>query len=132
VPPDEGWRAALVAADHVLGDYGSVTGYAATTGASILLADNPDQPLLPGSPAEVLARHTPRWQPSRPLLPQLSASVEARDATGLPGVVRQLLSSRPGRTGYILRRTMYRLLGIPEPTHAVPVSPVPLPKPVIS
>ena len=130
VPPDEGWRAALAAGDHVLGDYGSVTGYAAATGASILLADNPDQPLLPGSPAEVLSRHAPRWQPGRPLAPQLRAATEARDAVGLPGLVRGLLSSRPGRTGYILRRTMYRLLGIPEPARAVPVSPVPLPKPV--
>ncbi|MGW5718361.1 hypothetical protein ACWEVP_19495 [Amycolatopsis sp. NPDC003865] len=130
VPPEEGWRGALAAADHVLGDYGSVTGYAATTGASILLADNPDQPLLCGSPAEVLARHAPRWQPGLPLRPQLVAAAAARDAAGLPGIVRGLLSSRPGRTGHILRRTLYRLLGLAEPARAVPVSPVPLPKAV--
>ncbi|GAB3159793.1 hypothetical protein GCM10027258_73790 [Amycolatopsis stemonae] len=130
VPPEEGWRAALAAADHVLGDYGSVTGYGAAAGASVLLADNPDQPLLPGTPTEVLARHAPRWRPGSPLLTQLSAAAEARDAAGLPGLVRGLLTSRPGQAGTILRRTLYRLLGLPEPTHAVPISPVPLPKPV--
>ncbi|SED45334.1 hypothetical protein SAMN04489727_7930 [Amycolatopsis tolypomycina] len=130
LPPEEGWRAALVAADHVLGDYGSVTGYGAAAGASILLAGDPGQPLLCGTPAEVLARHAPRWQPGRPLRPQLRAAREARDAAGLPDVVRGLLTSRPDEAGTILRRTLYRLLGIPEPAHAVPVAPVPLPKPV--
>ncbi|WIX84875.1 hypothetical protein [Amycolatopsis sp. DG1A-15b] len=130
VPPEEGWRAALVAADHVLGDYGSVTGYGAATGASILLDDNPGQPLLSGTPAEVLARHAPRWRPGRPLVPQLRAAAAARDAARLPGVIHRLLTSRPGEAGPILRRTLYRLLGIPEPAHAVPVAPVPLPNPV--
>ena len=131
VPPDEGWRAALAAADHVLGDYGSVTVYGAAAGASTLLDDNPGQPLLAGTPAEILARHAPRWQPDRPLVPQLRAAAEARDAAGLPGLVGGSLTSHPGQAGNILRRTMYRLLGIPEPAHAVPLSPVPLPKPVV-
>lgn len=132
VPPDEGWRAALVAADHVIGDYGSVTGYGAAAGASILLDENPGQPLLTGTPTEVLSRYAPRWEPDRPLLPQLRAATAARDEAQLPRAVRELLTSRPGQTGEILRRTMYRLLGVPEPTHGVPVSPVPLPKPVTS
>ncbi|WP_410640367.1 hypothetical protein [Amycolatopsis sp. lyj-346] len=130
LPPEEGWRAALVAADHLIGDYGSVTAYGAAAGASILLDDNPGQPLLCGTPAEVLARHAPLWRPGRPLEPQLRAATEARDAAGLPGLVQGLLTSRPGEAGLILRRTLYRLLNIPEPAHAVPVAPVPLPNPV--
>ncbi|WP_410625693.1 hypothetical protein [Amycolatopsis sp. cmx-8-4] len=130
LPPEEGWRAALVAADHVIGDYGSVTTYGAAAGASVLLDHNPDQPLLPGTPAAVLAEHTPHWDPRRPLIPQLRAADHARDTTGLPTRIRRLLSSQPGQAGQILRRTMYGLLNIPEPGHAVPVSPMPLPKPV--
>ncbi|WP_410633764.1 hypothetical protein [Amycolatopsis sp. cmx-4-83] len=130
LPPEEGWRAALAAADHVIGDYGSVTGYGASTGASVLLADTPDRPLLPGSPTAVLAEHAPRWRLDRPLEPQLHAAADARDASGLTALVRDLLTSRPGRAGYILRRTMYRMLDLPEPARAVPTSPVPLPKPV--
>ncbi|WIX90679.1 hypothetical protein [Amycolatopsis sp. DG1A-15b] len=41
-----------------------------------------------------------------------------------------MLSSRPGESGQLLRRTMYRLLDLAEPARAVPVSPVPLPVPV--
>ncbi|MEV6832288.1 hypothetical protein [Amycolatopsis sp. NPDC051102] len=130
LPPEEGWRAALVAADHVIGDFGSVTGYGAAAGASILLAGNRGERLLNGTPAEVISRHAPRWRPGRPLVPQLRAATEARDAAGLPGLVRGLMTSRPGEAGRILRSTLYRLLGIPEPAHAVPVAPVPLPKPV--
>ncbi|KDN17222.1 hypothetical protein [Amycolatopsis rifamycinica] len=129
VPPDEGWRAALAAADHVLGDYGSVTGYGAAAGAAVLLEDTPDQPLLDGSPAAVLARHAPRRRPGEPLAPQLAAAREARDSHGIPELVRGLLSSRPGQAGRLLRRTMYRLLDLPEPARTVPVSPVPLPVP---
>jgi hypothetical protein len=130
LPPEEGWRAALVAADHVIGDYGSVTGYGAATGASILLADTPDRQLLPGTPTEILARHAPRWQLDQPLEPQLDAAAQARDAAGLPQLIRELLTSRPGQAGHLLRHTLYGLLDLPEPARAVPVSPVPLPKPV--
>ncbi|QKV80138.1 hypothetical protein [Amycolatopsis sp. Hca4] len=48
----------------------------------------------------------------------------------MPRLIRELLTSRPGEAGRLLRHTMYRLLGLPEPARAVPVSPVPLPEPV--
>lgn len=115
LPPEEGWRAALVAADHVIGDYGSVTGYAATTGASILLADTPDRPLLPGTPTAVLADHAPRWQLDQPLVPQLHAATQTCHASRLPDLIRELLTSRPGQAGQILRRTMYRYSTCPNP-----------------
>ncbi|MEV6644366.1 hypothetical protein [Amycolatopsis sp. NPDC051371] len=132
IPPDEGWRAALAAADHVIGDEGSVTGYGAATGASILLTHATGRPLLPGTPTGVLAERAPRWQLDQPLAPQLHAAADIRDEAGLSSLIRGLLSSRPGETGQILRRTMYRMLDLPEPTRAVPVSPVPLPAAVMS
>ncbi|KFU76340.1 hypothetical protein BB31_36435 [Amycolatopsis lurida NRRL 2430] len=48
------------------------------------------------------------------------------ESVGVAEHVRGLLSSRPGRAGAILRAEMYRLLGLPEPGRAVPVSPVPM------
>ncbi|GAA4529677.1 hypothetical protein [Amycolatopsis samaneae] len=123
LPPDEGWRAALVAADHVIGDYGSVTTYAAGLGTPVLLTDCGGAPLLPGSPSDVVARRTPRWRPGTPL-----ATLLADRPDHDPGAVRRLLTSRPGQSGAILRRTMYRLLGLDEPARAVPASPVPLPR----
>ncbi|WP_410643811.1 hypothetical protein [Amycolatopsis sp. lyj-346] len=130
VPPEDGWRAALAAADYVIGDYGSVTCYAAAAGAAVLLEDTPGQPLLEDTPAAALARHAPRRRHDRPLTPQLAVAREGRDTNGIPELIRRLLSSRPGEAGHLLRRTMYRLLGLSEPARAVPVSPVPLPAPV--
>lgn len=122
--PDEGWRAALVAADHLIGDYGSTTGYAAGIGRPVLLASDDTQPLLPGTPTAVLAEHAPRWQPHRPLVPQLKAAQDVCDAA----LISSLLTSRPGGAGAVLRATMYRLLGLNEPACALPVSPVAQPR----
>ncbi|GLY42978.1 hypothetical protein Amsp01_090010 [Amycolatopsis sp. NBRC 101858] len=127
IPPDEGWRAALAAADHIIGDEGSVTGYGAATGASILLTHTPDRALMPGTPAAALAEHAPRWQRDQPLAPQLDAAARDRDKARLPDLIRGLLSSRQGQAGQILRRTMYHMLDLPEPAHAVAVSPVSVP-----
>lgn len=129
LPPEEGWRAALVAADHLIGDYGSVTGYAAGIGTPVLLATDDTQVLLPGTPTAVVAGLAPRWCPGRPLLPRLRAAESARDTAG---IVRSLLTARPGRAAAILRAEMYRLLGLGEPARAVPASPLPLPTPLPS
>ena len=118
--PEGSWRAALIAADHVIGDYGSVTGYAAGIGKPVLLAVNGTQPLLPGTPSSVIAEHAPRWDPGSPLVPQLFCG----DTADVASRVSALLSSRPGEAAAILRTEMYRLLGLPEPVRAIPVSPV--------
>jgi len=126
LPPEEGWRAALVAADVLIGDYGSVTRYGAALGTPVLLTEFGDDDLLPGGTADLLARSAPRLRPELPLTDQVAtapcgswqADLDAR------------LSSRPRRAGGILRSALYRLLDLPEPARAVPVSPVPLPDPI--
>ncbi|GAB3721815.1 hypothetical protein GCM10027598_35920 [Amycolatopsis oliviviridis] len=120
--PEGSWRAALIAADHVIGDYGSVTAYAAGIGKPVLLAVDGTQALLPGTPSAVIAEHAPRWTPDSPLLPQLREA----ESAGVAEQVHALLSSRPGRAGALLRTELYRLLGLPEPARAIPVSPVPM------
>jgi hypothetical protein len=126
VPPQEGWRGALVAADQVIGDYGSSTGFGAGLGVPVLLATNYTGPLLPGSPTAILAECAPVWRFDTPLVGQLHDRA-APWVTEAQEKVSAALTSCPGRTGAILRRTMYRLLGLAEPNRAVPVSPVPLP-----
>ncbi|MFB9909749.1 hypothetical protein [Allokutzneria oryzae] len=126
LPPEEGWRAAVVASDAVIGDHGSVTRYAAALGVPVAMAAFPTEEVRPSAPARALADLAARIDLTQPIEPQLptSTDVERQRAAGA------LLSSAPGRSGAILRRTMYRLLDIPEPVRAVPVSPVPLPRPV--
>jgi hypothetical protein len=125
--PHTDWRGAVVAADYVMPDYTSVSAFAAGIGTPVLRIPHGRQPLLPGSPTAVLAEHTPLWNATRPLLPQLHAAAEAQSA-GLGVRIADLLTSRPGQAGTILRREMYGLLGLSEPARAVPLSPAPLPR----
>jgi hypothetical protein len=108
VPPEEGWRATMIASDVVVGDFGSTTQYAAAVGARVLLATCPE--VRAGSLADALFRAVPMY------------ADDIAEAVVVPGFA-DLISSRPGQAGAILRATMYRLLDLPEPAHAVPVSP---------
>lgn len=129
LPPEEGWRAAMVAADVILGDHGSTTQYGAAVGVPTMLATFPEDNIRPGSPADVLARTAPRLRTEEPMAAQLRQARKMADASTAQVMVDRL-TSRPGRAGRILRRSMYQLLGLPEPTHPAPVSPLPLPRPL--
>jgi hypothetical protein len=108
IPPEEGWRATMIASDVVVGDFGSTTQYAAAIGARVLLATCPD--VRDGSLADALRRAVPMY------------AGDIAEAVAVAGFA-DLVSSRLDQAGVILRATMYRLLGLPEPVHAVPVSP---------
>jgi hypothetical protein len=125
LPPEEGWRAALVAADVLIGDYGSVTRYGAALGTPVLLTPFGDD-IMPGGTAELLARSAPRLRPEQPLTDQVATTRRGSWQADLAA----RLSSRPGQAGQILRAALYGLLDLPEPARAVPVSPVPLPEPI--
>lgn len=127
LPPEEGWRAALAAADLVVGDHGSVSYYAGALGAPVMLAAFPDDDVLPGSQADLLRRLAPRLSPERPLLPQVQACLEGhRPCVG--AMLRDRLTSEPDRAAALLRRMMYELLRLEEPPDPPPVDPVPLPE----
>lgn len=124
LPFQEGWRAALVAADLVIGDHGSVTRYAASSGVPVLLGAFPSGHALPGSLSERMGRHAPHLLPDRPLLPQVEEAVEnPRPRKSLSGLV----TSEPGRAAVLLRREMYALMNLEEPAEPPPPEPVPLP-----
>ncbi|KOV84026.1 hypothetical protein [Nocardia sp. NRRL S-836] len=111
IPPEEGWRAAVIASDVVIGDHGSTTQYAAAIGRRVLLATCPE--VRAGSLADVLRRQVPTYAGD------LTAAVR------VPGFA-DLVSSRLDRAKEILRAAMYDLIGIVEPAHATPVAPVPV------
>jgi hypothetical protein len=129
LPPEEGWRAAMIAADVILGDHGSTTQYGAAVGVPTLLAAGAEDNVRPGSPAEVLSRFAPRLRTDHPMPLQLHQAISQTDPSTATTMTDRL-TSRPGQAAEILRRTMYRLLNLPEPHRAVPVSPVPLPRPI--
>ncbi|WP_447006049.1 hypothetical protein ACRAKI_06015 [Saccharothrix isguenensis] len=126
VGPHVDWRAALIAADHVVADHGSVGVYAAAIGRPVVLVDAPVRiATSAGSAQELLRRTAPRYRPGRPMRQQFSEA--AARAAELGDAVRERLTSQPGRSSAELRRVMYGLLDIPEPGRHRAVPPVPTP-----
>lgn len=122
-PFEEGWRAATVASDWVIGDHGSTTQYAAAIGRPVLLASFPEHAVRPGSIADAMARRAPRLDHDRPVIPQLQ-----RTTTGHGQTIAAMVTSRPARAAAILRHTMYAQLGLPEPAEPARAMPVPIPR----
>ncbi|MEK8172553.1 hypothetical protein NKH77_35265 [Streptomyces sp. M19] len=95
LPPRADWRAALISADAIIGDHGSVTLYGTMTKAPILLARVPDRDINPPLPAR-RSRAAPRaHRPtrSRTNSPTRRPSTRHRSTRGSPP------GSRPSRGG---------------------------------
>ncbi|HEY4453053.1 MAG TPA: hypothetical protein VGN81_01975 [Pseudonocardiaceae bacterium] len=126
VPPEEGWRAALIASDLVIGDYGSVTFYAAAQGAPLLLASHPTDLLDPNSPIVALLAAAPQVDPKRHLLDQVRDTI-AQHAPEQYAHITAQTTSAPGRSHALLRTAIYRELRLSEPDTPASTSAVPLP-----
>ncbi|MFC7326804.1 translation initiation factor IF-2 [Marinactinospora rubrisoli] len=118
VPPLEGWRATLVAADVVVGDHGSVSYYAAALGRPVLLATFGDTLIAPDSPLAEFGRATPRLDPDGDLRAQLATA--EREGGSLTAA--DLLIQHPGGSAGRMRRLLYEMLRLDPP-------PVPAPEP---
>lgn len=127
LPPREGWRAALVAADLVIGDHGSVTFYGAALGRPTLLAAFPHDRVAPESPVARLGRALPRLDPDRPLAPQVERAIANHDPNRNRRITAQTTSD-PGRSAALLRAELYRMLDVPEPAAPPTVTRVPEPE----
>ncbi|MEU7042058.1 hypothetical protein AB0A77_13495 [Streptomyces varsoviensis] len=126
IPPLDGWRQALLAADCVLGDHGSVTFYAAALGTPVLLGAFADADLDPDSPVAALGRTAPRLRPHDSLRAQLDHVMVSHEAARYAKLTEQTTSD-PGRSAALLRRAFYRLVGIPEPAAPALLDRLPLP-----
>lgn len=124
VDPLHGWRQAMIAADAVIGDFGSVTYYAAALGVPVLLGSAALDGLDPDSPVAAFAREAPRLDPCGPLVDQLDALADGHRVP--PGPAR-LTTCVPGRSAALLRDLFYRLIGVPEPGGPALLDRLPLP-----
>lgn len=130
VPPEEGWRAIVAAADLVIGDHGSVTYYAAAAGIPVLLGAFPAEHVVPGSPVADLGATAPRLRQGERFAPQLEQAAAAwpRHAAA---ALRREVTDAPGQAARIVRSVMYRLMNLPEPHSGPDTRPVPVPEPVV-
>ncbi len=126
IPPEEGWRAVLAAADVIVGDHGSVTYYGASTGVPVLLAAFPSEHLAPGSPIADLARAAPRLRPGRPIASQLHHAARAWTPQR-SAVIRAQITDVPGQAARIIRSVMYQMINLTEPATEPAPCPVPAP-----
>jgi hypothetical protein len=129
LPPDVEWRAPLIAADSLIGDYSSVTLYAAMTGVPVLLARYPFRDANPASPGVAMALATPALSPGRPLAEQLEYAAAEYPREEYAAIAARI-SSEPGRFNRNMRRLLYRLLGLGQPAFPTTTEPVPLPAPL--
>jgi hypothetical protein len=124
IDPLEGWRQALLAADLVIGDHGSVTYYAAALGTPVLLGAAPQDSLDPDAPIAEFIRTTPRFDSRMLLRGQVEALIENHTAQQGP---MHFTSSVPGEAAARLRRIFYGLMATPEPQGPALLEPLPLP-----
>ncbi|WP_223167185.1 hypothetical protein [Nonomuraea sp. SYSU D8015] len=126
IPPEADWRGALVAADHVVGDHGSIAVYAAVCGASVLLVGDAADEVDPESAGGLLASAGPWLRSDLPLAAQLREAA-AHNHPGRHAAVVARLTSAPGRFNLNMRRLMYRLMRLPQPLTLPRADPVPPP-----
>jgi len=124
LPPDADWRAALAAADCVIGDHGSVTLYGAAAGVPVLSAGFPAAEVDPDSAMAELAETAPLLAEDAPVRP----AIEKAFAEFHPHLHRravQQITSAPGRFNRNMRQLLYRLLGLAQPATLPVTRPVP-------
>ncbi|WP_217167498.1 hypothetical protein [Streptomyces sp. AC512_CC834] len=127
VSPYADWTGAVVAADHIVGDHGSVSLYGAMTGAPVLMAGRSDAAVDPGSPMAELMSFAPRLRDDRPLRQQLKRSSVLRRAHRYERVAARI-TSEPGRFARRMRALLYRKLRLRAPAVRGPaVEPASLP-----
>ncbi len=129
IPPREGWRAALIAADCVLGDHGSVTFYAAAMGKPVLLGAFAVEEVVPDTPMAALGSVTPHLDAHRSLAEQISQTMTDTAVSASSTEFSGGAFAVAGESLHLLRELMYGLLELPEPPEPLSSLPVPNPAP---
>ncbi|MFE2292540.1 hypothetical protein [Streptomyces sp. NPDC059452] len=118
VPHIHAWRSALVAADVVVGDHGSVTLYGAALAKPVLLGAFGSE-AVPGTAVAALGRAAPRFDALGDVYGQIASTLAAHRPERLASVAEGAFD-QPGRALPRLRTALYQLLDLPEPVSAPP------------
>ncbi|MBO8192042.1 hypothetical protein ITI46_10230 [Streptomyces oryzae] len=129
LPPEADWRQPLIAADWLVGDYGSVTLYGTITPAPILLTHFPHRDANPASPGIDLALTAPALSSAHPLCDQLAYAAAEYPRADYDRIAGRI-SSEPGLFSRNFRRLLYRVLGLGQPACPPVTEPLPLPPPL--
>jgi hypothetical protein len=128
LPPRGGWRGALVAADCLIGDHGSVTFYAAALGVPVLLGAYGTAEMTPGTPLEEFGRRAPRLDPDATLREQVESAEWGWDPDRYGDLAARCFAN-PGQAMTRLRDVIYDLIDLDPPERPPRVPAVPLSRP---
>ena len=126
ISPDSDICGALVAADYVVGDSGSVALYGAAAGVPVLMGGLPGSDLDPDSPVAELRSFVPRLDPGRSLLKQFAKISSGYQREAYAHVAARI-TSEPGRFMGNMRALIYRKLRLRPPTLCRDMEPARLP-----
>ncbi|NRQ32129.1 hypothetical protein HII36_09800 [Nonomuraea sp. NN258] len=127
IPPTQGWQAALIAADCIIGDHGSVTLYGAAIDRPLLLSGASDETIT-GTPPDRLRTLVPVFRDDRPIKDQIAQAIEGH-RTGALNEISNGMFALHGQATAELRRFTYELLKLPELDHPPSVRAVDAPTP---
>ncbi|MDA2811693.1 hypothetical protein O4J56_13715 [Nocardiopsis sp. RSe5-2] len=113
LPPEQGWEAALSAADCVIGDHGSVTLYAAAADVPVALGAFGEES-VPETAIGTLAQGAARLDLSSALRPQVEAVIDGHTPGLHSDAVEQAFAYR-GAAADRLRALLYREIGLSVP-----------------
>jgi hypothetical protein len=125
MPPEADWRAPLVAADYLISDYGPMAPYGAVAGVPVLLFGRPNDDFDPDSSLGELGKIAPRVTSRHLIRTQLRKALKKYRPDHYQRVVERI-TSEPERCNRVLRRALYRTLGLVQPStipRTDPVSP---------
>jgi hypothetical protein len=129
MPVREGWRAAVVAADGLICDHGSVCLYSAALGVPLMTGAFGDEELDQTTPLAELGRRVPRLESDSALRQRIEALVSAaRDETRYQELLARVFSNE-GRALERLQATIYATMKLEPPQTRPRVLPVPIPRP---
>jgi hypothetical protein len=123
MPPEADWRAPIVAADYIIGDYGPVAPYGAVTGTPVLLFGRPNDDFGPDSSLGELAKVAPRLTSRHSIRTQLRKVAKKHRPDHYQRVIERI-TSEPERSNRIVRRLLYRTLGLSQPATIPSTDPV--------
>lgn len=113
-PFGDEWRSAVLAADLVIMDHGSVGFYAAAVGTPVLLASFGHEYLIDTSPLAELGRVAPDLDLGEPLKPQIERVLAKHEPQRYSAIADRMFAV-PGRSHEIMAKAVYELIELDQP-----------------
>ncbi|MFJ4656806.1 hypothetical protein ACIP5Y_36555 [Nocardia sp. NPDC088792] len=125
MPPESGWHAALIAADQVISDHGSLGLFAASLDRPLLMTGRAPE-TVPGTPTDELANCVPVLRPGGDLRKQLEAAREQYRA-GQYAHITERVFAHVGDATRNVQHLIYRTLGLTPLEHPRLLTRIPIP-----